>query len=108
MTTRDERVGAVFAALSDATRRDLVARLAGGATGTATELAAPLPVTRQAVVKHLRALGEAGLVTSRRHGREVRYELVARPLEDAVAWMVRVGGQWDHRLARLRRHMAAT
>jgi DNA-binding transcriptional ArsR family regulator len=91
MSTRDDRVDAVFAALADPTRRRL--------------LAASEPVTRQAVVKHLQSLDEAGLVTPSREGREVRYAVTAAPLEDAVGWMVTVGAQWDRRLARLRRRL---
>jgi DNA-binding transcriptional ArsR family regulator len=91
----------VFAALSDATRRTLLTRLADGGPATATQLAAELPITRQAVVKHLEALREAGLVTSARTGREVRYRVTPAPLADAVGWIADVGGQWDSRLAAL-------
>ena len=105
MSTRNERVDAVFAALADPTRRRLLGRLAEQDSATATELAASEPVTRQAVVKHLQSLGEAGLVTPSREGREVRYAVTAAPLEDAVGWMVTVGAQWDDRLARLRRRV---
>src|SRR5437764_34051 len=74
-----------------------------GRTGpaTATELAAHLPVTRQAVVKHLDTLRAAGLVDSNRTGRDVRYGLRPAPLETAAHWMERVGATWDRRLARL-------
>jgi DNA-binding transcriptional ArsR family regulator len=105
MTARDDRVDAVFAALADPTRRRLLGRLAEQQSATATELAASEPVTRQAIVKHLQSLGEAGLVTPSREGREVRYAVTAAPLEDAVGWMVAVGAQWDRRLARLRRRL---
>ena len=63
-------------------------------------------MTRQAVAKHLRALAAAGLVTSERVGRETHYRVTPEPLEDAVAWMARVGGEWDGRFARLRRYLA--
>jgi DNA-binding transcriptional ArsR family regulator len=105
MSARDDRVDAVFAALADPTRRRLLGRLAEQRSATATELAASEPVTRQAVVKHLQSLGEAGLVTPSREGREVRYAITAAPLEDAVGGMVTVGAQWDRRLARLRRRV---
>ncbi|MGH9012625.1 MAG: ArsR/SmtB family transcription factor [Acidimicrobiia bacterium] len=105
MSRHDERVDAVFAALADPTRRAVLGRLAATPAVTATELAGPLPVTRQAVVKHLQALSEAGLVTGRRHGREVRYEITPAPLGDAVGWIVSVGAEWDRRLARLRRQL---
>jgi DNA-binding transcriptional ArsR family regulator len=107
MSSQDERVDAVFAALADPTRRAVLGRLADTPAVTATELAEPLPVTRQAVVKHLQALSEAGLVTGQRHGREVRYEITPEPLGDAVGWMVSVGAEWDRRLARLRRTLGA-
>ena len=91
----------VFAALGDPTRRHIVESLSQG-EASATQLAADLPVTRQAVSKHLTALREAGLVESRRQGRETLYRVNAGPLEAAAAWIVRVGGEWDARLERLR------
>jgi DNA-binding transcriptional ArsR family regulator len=91
----------VFAALSDPTRRTLLTRLADGGPASATQLAAELPITRQAVLKHLEALRDAQLVTSSRHGREVRYTVTPEPLADAVGWIADVGGQWDSRLAAL-------
>jgi DNA-binding transcriptional ArsR family regulator len=99
-------LGPVFAALADPSRRFVVETLAGRETATATELAGELPVTRQAVAKHLAALGEAGLVTSSRSGRETRYRLTPEPLGDALDWMERVGLQWDDRLGALRSHLA--
>ena len=92
----------VFNALGDPTRRHIVESLSRQ-EASATQLAAELPVTRQAVAKHLTALREAGLVESRRAGRETLYQLNADPLEAAAAWIVRVGGEWDKRLARLER-----
>jgi len=94
--------GPVFSALSDSTRRNVVEALAGRETATATELAAELPVTRQAVSKHLTALGAAGLVASERRGRETHYRLTPDALADAVSWMEQVGAQWELRLAALR------
>ena len=95
----------MFAALGDPTRRDVVQALAEAGSATATELAGRFPISRQAVVKHLGALGEAGLVVGEREGREVRYRLTPGPLNDAVSWMAAVGAAWDDRLARLaRRH----
>ena len=99
------RVGAVFGALADPNRRYLVEALAVRETATATELASELPVTRQAVSKHLSALGEAGLVERDRVGRETRYRLTPSALGEALGWIERVGGQWDARLAALRRHL---
>lgn len=83
----------------------MVELLAERGTATPTELAASLPVTRQAVAKHLASLGEAGLVTMTRSGREVRYRLTPEPLAEAVGWIERVGARWDERLAALGRHL---
>ena len=99
-------VDRVFAALGDPGRRSLVEAIATRGTATATELAAELPVTRQAVAKQLSALADAGLLRAKRTGRETRYEVTPGPLEDAVAWMVSVGAAWDERLAALRRSLA--
>ncbi len=79
--------------------------LAGRDSASQAELAAQLPVTRQAVAKHLSTLRDAGLVRSERRGRETRYALDGAPLDDAVAWLERVGGEWDERLAALHRHV---
>lgn len=91
----------VFAALADPSRRFIVEALAERGDATATELAAELPVTRQAVAKHLGALADAGLVDAARAGRETRYRLTPGPLVDAAAWMTHVGTEWDDRLAAL-------
>ena len=99
------REDSVFSALSDPSRRRLLETLAGRESASLTELAAQLPVTRQAVSKHLTALGQAGLVESSRAGRETRYRLTPQPLDEALAWMERIGGEWDERLARLREHL---
>jgi DNA-binding transcriptional ArsR family regulator len=99
--------GRVFDALADPNRRYVVKALAQRPTATATELALELPVTRQAVSKHLAALSEAGLVESHREGRETRYELRPAALGDAMAWMAEVEASWDTRLDRLRAHLAA-
>ena len=108
MTPRRDPAGPVFAALADPTRRELVQRLADDGEATATELSAELPMTRQAVSKHLALLEEAGLVAATRAGREVRYRLNAPPLAHAMAWMAQVGGRWDERLAALGRHVERT
>ena len=100
-----DSTGRVFDALADANRRYVLEALAERETATATELAAELPVTRQAVAKHLAALSEAGLVEGTRAGRETRYELTPGPLGAAMDWMADVGAEWDARLAKLRRHL---
>jgi DNA-binding transcriptional ArsR family regulator len=97
--------GAVFAALADPTRRAVVRELSRQPTTTATALAAELPISRQAISKHLATLAGAGLVATERAGRETRYRLTPDPLDDAMRWMAEVGGQWDRRLERLRRHV---
>jgi DNA-binding transcriptional ArsR family regulator len=99
------REDSVFSALSDPNRRLLLQRLAGRESASLSELAGQLPVTRQAVSKHLAALGEAGLVAATRVGRETRYRLTPEPLGEAVGWIERVGEQWEGRLTRLRDHL---
>ena len=100
--TAAEREQAVFAALADHTRRAVLRSIARGEASTATELAARLPVTRQAVRKHLALLEQAQLVGAQRVGRETRFQATPAPLTDAIAWMTAVGAQWDDRLAALR------
>ena len=97
-------VDAVFSALSDATRRSVIRLLSEG-DANATEIAGRLPVSRQAITKHLSALSEAGLVSSEREGREKRYHLTPAPFQDAVSWMAEVGAGWDGRLQALRRYV---
>jgi DNA-binding transcriptional ArsR family regulator len=99
---------AVFGALADGTRRRLLALLGDRGEATATDLARELPVTRQAVQKHLGTLAGAGLVSARRSGREVLYRPTPAPMQDAMAWMAEVGAQWDDRLAALERQLAAS
>jgi DNA-binding transcriptional ArsR family regulator len=94
---------AVFSALADPTRRAVLRSIAAGEASTATELAARLPVSRQAVAKHLGQLERARLVESSRDGRETRFAATPAPLGDAIAWMADVGVQWDDRLAALAR-----
>ena len=99
---------AVFGALADGTRRRLLALLGERGEASATDLARDLPVTRQAVQKHLGTLSGAGLVSARRSGREVLYRPTPAPMSEAMAWMAEVGGQWDERLAALERQIAAS
>jgi DNA-binding transcriptional ArsR family regulator len=91
----------VFGALADPTRREVMRSLAERPGLTASSLAGELPMTRQAVSKHLHALSGAGLVTAHREGRETRYTLTPAPLAGAMQWMTEVGAEWDDRLQRL-------
>lgn len=93
---------AVFAALADPTRRRVLRLVAERGPMSATLLERELPVSRQAIVKHLVVLSQAGLVTRQRAGQEVRYALAPAPLDDVSAWIAEIGSQWDERLARLR------
>jgi DNA-binding transcriptional ArsR family regulator len=96
----------VFAALADPTRRMVLEQVATRGSATATELAVPLGITRQAVAKHLGVLADAGLVDGRRAGRETRYRPTPAPMGEAISWMTEVGSRWDVRLAALERQVA--
>ena len=102
----ERRVDEVFSALSDPTRRAVIRSLSEEGPSTVSELAARLPVTRQAVTKHLEALEEAGLVASADRGRGARFRLTPRPMTEAMRWMADVGSEWDERLEALRTHLA--
>jgi DNA-binding transcriptional ArsR family regulator len=95
----------VFAALADPTRVEVLNRLAQGGPATATELSAVMPVSRQAVSKHLAALDAAGLVERQAAGREVRYTFDPEPLGEVVRWAEDVGSTWDRRLRRLSQNL---
>ena len=102
-------VGTVFAALSDLQRRRLLEALGDHPAGaSATVLAKPLPVSRQAVDKHLRVLERAGLVDSTRHGREIRFVVRREQLDRSAAWLRELGDRWDRRLNRLKAVAEAT
>jgi DNA-binding transcriptional ArsR family regulator len=91
----------VFAALGDETRLELVDRLCTGPQSIA-QLAEGAEITRQAITKHLEVLAQAGLVHDARRGRERVFELEARRLGDARAFLERLSQRWDTRLARLK------
>jgi DNA-binding transcriptional ArsR family regulator len=93
----------VLDALSDATRRRVLDVLAARGAASATRLADDLPVTRQAIVKHLAVLEAAGLVTGARVSREVRYAVVPDRLASAGRLMAAVAADWDRRLVALKR-----
>jgi len=93
----------VLTALSNSTRRSLLSAIAGRGEATATAVAPELPVSRQAVVKHLEVLERAGLVEARRSGREVLYRVCPEPLDDTGSWLRNLASEWDARLHAIRR-----
>jgi DNA-binding transcriptional ArsR family regulator len=99
----EARAADVFFALGDGTRLSVVRKLGSGGALTATALSEGAVVTRQAIVKHLRVLEGAGLVTHRKRGREVLYALQPRRLEDARAFLDGISAGWDRAIERLRR-----
>ncbi|MBH0130398.1 helix-turn-helix transcriptional regulator [Salinibacterium sp. NK8237] len=87
----------VFAALGDETRWSILAALGEG-DASASALAARLPVTRQAIAKHLNVLHDAGLVEPVRVGRELRYRVLGAQLSEAATRLDAIGAEWDRRL----------
>jgi DNA-binding transcriptional ArsR family regulator len=98
----------VFSALADPTRRQVLRCLSEHPSMTATELAEVLPVSRQAIAKHLGELAEAHLVAATKVGRENRFRLTPAPMADAVSWMASVGARWDRRLSSLGEHLGGS
>jgi DNA-binding transcriptional ArsR family regulator len=92
----------IFAALGDPIRLELVTRLCRGGPMSIAKLAEGFDVTRQAVTKHLVVLESAGVVSSRRQGREVLWELESTRLEEAKKWLDVISQQWDEALNRLK------
>ncbi|TDD51988.1 ArsR/SmtB family transcription factor [Saccharopolyspora elongata] len=96
----------VFVALADPTRRGILAELAAGGPATATDLAARLPITRQAIAKHLVLLSEAGLVTAEPgERRRVRYRLRSEPMRVAQQFLGALARDWDGPLDALKKHL---
>jgi DNA-binding transcriptional ArsR family regulator len=96
----------VFVALADPTRRAVLAALASGGPATATDLAGRLPITRQAIAKHLALLSEAGLVTAEPgERRRVRYRLRSAPMQVAQQFLAALARDWDGPLDALRDHL---
>ncbi|MGW9135218.1 ArsR/SmtB family transcription factor [Streptomyces sp. NPDC055681] len=98
-----EAVDSVLGALADPMRRQLLDLLAAQGEVSATALAERVPVSRQAVVKHLAVLDAAGLVSGRRVGREVRYAVRPAALDATARWMAALAADWDRRLAHIKR-----
>jgi DNA-binding transcriptional ArsR family regulator len=100
-----DQLGAVFAALADPTRRRMLDAMLAEGTTSVPRLTAQLPITRQAVAKHLTALGQAGLierVRGERAGREVHYQLRPAALHEAATWLTEADAAWERRLSRLK------
>lgn len=93
----------LWSAVGDPTRRRMLDLLLSEGGGTATGLSEHLPVTRQAVAKHLAVLDRAGLVHATTVGREKRFEVDQTRLARAVAQLAEVGAAWDARLRRIKR-----
>lgn len=96
----------VFTALADPSRRAILAELASAGPATATDLAGRLPITRQAIAKHLALLTEAGLVAAE-HGerRRVRYRLRSGPMQVAQQFLAALARDWDSSLNALKHHL---
>ncbi len=99
----DEVDDDLWSAIGDPTRRRLLDQLLADGAGTATSLSEHLPVTRQAVAKHLGVLDRVGLVHVAPAGRERRYQVDEAQLARAVAQLAAVGSTWDARLRRIKR-----
>jgi DNA-binding transcriptional ArsR family regulator len=98
--------GQVFVALADPTRRAILAALAAGGPATATDLAGRLPITRQAIAKHLALLAGAGLVTAEPgERRRVRYRLRSAPMQVAQQFLAALARDWDSPLDALKEHL---
>ena len=92
----------MFAALGDPTRLRMVARLCSDGPQSIVALTHGTRVTRQAITKHLHALAEAGIVRSRREGRERIWEIQSNRLADASHYLEEISSQWDQAIERLR------
>ena len=96
----------VFIALADPSRRAILAALASGGPATATDLAGRLPITRQAIAKHLALLAEAGLVTAEPgERRRVRYRLRSAPMRVAQQFLAALARDWEAPLDALKDHL---
>jgi DNA-binding transcriptional ArsR family regulator len=93
---------ALFAALGDSTRLSLIARLGDGASQSIARIGGGLPMSRQAVAKHLDILHQAGLIDRCKSGREVHVALRREAIEEARRWLDQIDAQWDDTLSRLK------
>ncbi len=101
-SVQSEMSASVFAALGSPTRLELVSRLSDGSEHSITALSSDLELTRQAVTKHLSVLQQAGIVDSRRIGRESRFIIRPDSIDQAKDYLARVSNEWDANIARLR------
>jgi DNA-binding transcriptional ArsR family regulator len=95
----------LWEAIADPTRRKLLDLLVARGSATATALTSDMPVTRQAITKHLGLLQRAGLIESERRGREVQYRIREQRLDEATKALSDVARRWDQRLATIK-HLA--
>jgi DNA-binding transcriptional ArsR family regulator len=93
----------LWSAIGDPSRRRVLDLLVTHGEVTASRMAGEVPFSRQAVSKHLTVLEDAGLVSRRKHGREVLYRVEADRLDEATRAMASVAAQWDRRLAAIKR-----
>src|SRR3712207_13813 len=104
-TVEAQQLDALFTALSDRTRRDIVARLSAG-EATVKELAEPYAMTMQAVSQHIRALERSGLISQGRHRQTRPCRLEPEALEAALSWIEESRRTWSDRMDRLETHVA--
>ena len=104
-TIADQRLDALFTALSDHTRRDIVARLGTG-EATVKELAEPYAMTMQAVSQHIRVLERSGMISQGRHRQTRPCRLEPAALEAALSWIEESRRTWTERMDRLEAHLA--
>jgi DNA-binding transcriptional ArsR family regulator len=95
----------LFDAVADPTRREILEKLRTAGPLSLSEIAHGLPITRQAVTKHLNTLEACGLVRMARAGRERIHELNPAPLRELQEWLAPYAAEWDRRLDRLQRHL---
>jgi len=106
VTIEDQRLDALFTALSDRTRRDIVARLSTG-EATVKELAEPYAMSMQAVSQHIRVLERSGLITRGRHRQTRPCRIEPAALEDVASWIEESRRIWSERMDRLETHLAS-
>src|SRR6185503_19249188 len=104
-TMEEQRLDALFTALSDRTRRDIVARLSAG-EATVKELAEPFAMSMQAVSQHIRVLERSGLISQGRHRQTRPCRLEPAALETALSWIEESRRTWSERMDRLETHLA--